>query len=80
MGGRGKEGCEVLLEKGVYAFRDAVDHLRGIVGRSRRRPSGELPAVAAVVCHFIDGVAEGPLALDDLLGHGGGACAGWGRA
>ena len=47
----------------MYIIRDAVDHLCGIVGRSRRRPRGERPAVAAIACHFSDGIAEGPLAL-----------------
>lgn len=75
----GKEGREVLLEKMVYVIRDAVNHPRGIVGRSWRRPCGERPAVAAVACHFSDGVAEGPLALNDLLGHDGGARAGGGQ-
>lgn len=68
---------EVQLERGVYVFRDAVDDLRGIVGRSWCRPRGELPTVAAVVCYFSDSVAERPLTLDDLLRHDCGAgCAG----
>lgn len=53
----------------MYVTRDAVRDLRGIIGSSRRRPRGELPAVAAVVCHSGDGIEEGPLAHDDLLGH-----------
>ena len=61
----------------MYIIRDAVDHLCGIVGRSRRRPRGERPAVAAVACHFSDGIAEGPLALNDLLRHGGDGGGAW---
>ena len=66
------------MERSVYVIRNAVNYPRGIVGGSRRRPCGERPAVPAVACHFSDGIAEGPLALNDLLGHDGGARAGGG--
>ena len=59
----------------MYVCRDAVDDAGGMVGRSRRRPRGETPALMTVVCNSYDGVVEGLLAIDDLLGHGG-ACAG----
>ena len=46
-----------------------------MVAHSWRRPRGETPAITTVVYYSYDGVVKDPLAIDDLLGHGG-ACAG----